>query len=260
MKKVSVIIPCYNQGQYLKDAINSVINSTYTNVEIVVVNDGSSDNTEEIIDRLKKQYPDIKFITIENSGVCKARNIAIANATGDYILPLDADDLIGTEYIEKAVQILDDNKNIGLVYCDAEFFGAVQKKWDLKPATIENMLVQNRIFTSAVFRKETFQKIGGYKTVMETGCEDWDLWLSIIETGAEIYKIPETLFFYRKSENERTQKSFKFSNYIKIRLNIIKLHKNLYNRYGIKIYLMILLKILKNQFYNLYLVLTKLSQ
>lgn len=260
MKKVSVIIPCYNQGKYLKDSIGSVINSTYPNIEIIVINDGSTDDTGEIINELKTRYPEIKFINIENSGVCTARNIGVKNSSGDYILPLDADDKIGAEYIEKAVKILDNNSNIGLVYCDAEFFGQFRKKWELKSATIENMLVQNRIFPSALFRRETFDKTGGYKTVMEKGCEDWELWISIIETGAEIYKIPETLFFYRKSENERTKKSLTPLNYIKIRLNIIKLHKNFYDRYGIKIYFMILLKILKNQFYNLYTGLTKLSR
>ncbi len=252
MQKVSVIIPCYNQGQYLQEAINSVKNSTYDNIEIIVVNDGSTDNTKEIIDNLENEYPDIKFITIQNSGVCKTRNLGIANSTGDYILPLDADDKIGTEYIEKAVQVLDNNKNTGLVYCNAEFFGSIQKKWDLKPATTENMLVQNRIFPSAMFRKETFNQIGGYKPEMETGCEDWELWLSIIESGAEIYKLPETLFYYRKSENERTKISHRPLNYIKIRLNIIKFHKNLYKQYGIKVYFKLLFMVVKNLAYNIY--------
>jgi len=220
MSKISIVMPVFNSEKYLEDCLNSLVNQTFKDFELICVNDGSTDNTKEIIDNLENEYPDIKFITIQNSGVCKTRNLGIANSTGDYILPLDADDKIGTEYIEKAVQVLDNNKNTGLVYCNAEFFGSIQKKWDLKPATTENMLVQNRIFPSAMFRKETFNQIGGYKPEMETGCEDWELWLSIIESGAEIYKLPETLFYYRKSENERTKISHRPLNYIKIRLNI----------------------------------------
>lgn len=249
MKKVSVIIPCYNQGKYLQETLDSVVKSSYTNIEIIVVNDGSTDNTSEIIEKLKLRYPEVKFISTKNSGVCITRNTAIEVSSGDYILPLDADDKIGSEYILKAVEILNNNENIGLVYCDAEFFGDIQKKWDLKPATIENMLVQNRIFPAAMFRKETFIQTGGYKSIMEAGCEDWEFWLSIVETGAKIYKIPETMFFYRKSANERTKKSLQPYNYIKIRLNIINLHKNLYNKFGIKIYIKLIIKIIKNTIY-----------
>lgn len=160
MKKVSVIIPCFNQGQYLKEALASVQASSYRNIEIVVVNDGSNDIiTQTIINKILN-VSNIKTITTENLGVCNARNIGIKAATGEYILPLDADDKIHPSYIEKAVSILENYSDIGIVYCKAEMFGSVNKKWDLKPANTLNMLIQNRIFSSAMYRKTKFIEIG----------------------------------------------------------------------------------------------------
>lgn len=235
MKKVSVIIPCYNQGKYLKETVDSVLNSTYKDIELIIVNDGSDDDiTKSVLKELEKQG--INIINIENSGVCAARNNGIIKATGEYILPLDADDKIAPEYIEKAVDILNKDKNIGIVYCKAKFFGSNNKPVPLKPATIYNMLIQNCIFSASLFRKEQFLLIGGFCQKLEIGCEDWDFWLSIIETGAKVYQISEVLFYYRKAENSRTQKSLLPENYIKIRLSIIKRHKKLYDKYALFVY------------------------
>ncbi len=255
MKKISVIIPCYNQYKYLLDAVKSVVSSTYKNLEIIVVNDGSTEKTAQEFQDMLKPFDNVILINQENSGVCAARNNGIIKATGEYILPLDADDRIANTYIEKAVSILEQNPDIGIVYCEAEFFGTGQnKKWNLKPATLSNMLIQNRIFPSGIYRKSKFLEVGGYKKEMELGCEDWDFWLSIIETGAKVYQIPEVLFYYRKQQNERTKQSLRPINYLKIRLNIAKFHNKLYNQFGLKMYFLLGFMICKNcaaHFYKL---------
>lgn len=251
MNKVSVIIPCYNQSEFISEAIQSVKASTFQDVEIIVINDGSSDIKPEDLNNLLNDFSNIKIIHQNNQGVCKARNNGINIASGEYILPLDADDKIEPSYIEKAVRILDENTKIGVVYCEAEYFGTKSGKWNLKPATISNMLVQNRIFATSMFRKSDFEKIGGYKEEAELGCEDWDLWLSFIEAGYETYKIPETLFFYRKHLATRTQEALKFTKYIEIRKNIIKLHKDLYKKHFFKIFLPLTFKIIENGLYNI---------
>lgn len=244
MCKISVIIPCYNQSEFLLEAIESVLNSTYKNLEIIVVNDGSTDKTaEEIKNILPKN---VILINQENKGVCLALNNGIEKATGKYILPLDADDKISDTYIEKAITILENNPDIGIVYCDAYFFGLKHGKWNLASATITNMLLENRIFKSGIFRKSKFLEVGGYKKEMEVGCEDWDLWLSILETGVKVYKIPEGLFFYRIHANERTKKSLNALTYLKIRLNIIKFHNNLYKKFGLKFYILLSMMFCKN--------------
>ena len=205
-KKVSIIIPCYNQGKYVSDAINSALKQTYNDIEIVVFNDGSTDNSSEIIKSFADKYNNILFFDEkENKGVINARNMAIEAANGEYILPLDADDTIEPTYIEKAVKILKENPNVGIVYCDAKMFGNKNKYWNLESFDKSNFLYCNCIPVTALFRKTDFLKVGMYKDCMQFGCEDYDLWLSFVEQGFDIYKIDEILFNYRQyKEDSRT--------------------------------------------------------
>jgi glycosyltransferase involved in cell wall biosynthesis len=199
MPKVSVIIPCYNQGAYLDEAVNSVLHQTWRDFEIIVINDGSDDGETR---RLLAAYdrPRTRVIHTENMGLAGARNTGIAAATGEYILPLDADDRIGTEYLEKAVAVLDRRPEIGIVYCRAEKFGAQRGSWDSPEFSLRGMLLGNLIFCSALFRREDWQRTGGYDPGMAVGWEDWDFWLSLLELNREVYRIPEVLFFYRVKE------------------------------------------------------------
>ena len=249
-QKVSVVITCYNQGEYLKECIESVKNSTYKNIEIIVVDDGSDDIiTSKALDNLDDNS--LTIIRQTNQGVCTARNNGIAAASGEYILPLDADDKIADTYISKAVEILAQNPQIGIVLCNGilwAFQSGGEGKWKLKNPTITNMLIQNRIFPSALFRKSDFEKLGGYNPIMETGCEDWELWLNFLENGLKPYKIDEELFYHRIAENFRTKNAIRPQNYIKIRYNIIKLHKKLYLKYSIIVILPLLCMILRNLF------------
>lgn len=204
--KVSVVIPCYNQALYVSEAIESVLNQTFPNIEIVIVNDGSSDNSSTIIETFSKKYSNIHFINNEeNQGVIYARNLAIEKATGEYILPLDGDDIIEPTYIEKAVKILDTDPEVGIVYCKAKLFGSKNEYWGLPEFNKDKFLKNNCIFCSALFRKTDFIRAGKYKTYMKYGFEDWELWISFIELGLKPYRIDEILFNYRKyNEDSRT--------------------------------------------------------
>lgn len=225
-KKVSIIIPCYNQGKYVQEAIESALNQTYKNIEIVCINDGSSDNSSEIIKNLVDKYKNIVFLDLkENKGLVNARNVAIDASTGEYILPLDADDIIENTYVEKAVEILNNNENIGIVYCNARKFGAVNKIWKLPEYNCDDFLIENCIFCCALFRKSDFIRAGKYKKNMENNLEDWDLWLSIIELGLKPYKIPEILFNYRQGENTRSKLAWSNPSLFS---EIFKNHTNLY--------------------------------
>lgn len=228
MPKVSIIIPCYNQGKYVAEAINSALRQTFKDIEIVCVNDGSTDNSVETIKSFENKYKNFIFLNNEeNRGVIYSRNFAIKNCNGAYILPLDADDIIEPTYVEKAVKILDNNPNIGIVYCKAKIFGNYDKYWNLKPFNKSDILYENCIFCSALFRKSDFIKIGGYNNNMKYGCEDYDLWLSFIEQGLEVFQINEILFSYRQyDETSRTTISLK--NKKEIWNNLIKNHINLY--------------------------------
>lgn len=227
MKKVSVIIPCYNHSQFIEEAINSVINQTYKNIEIICIDDGSSDNSIETIQNILANTPNIKLIKQENQGVIKARNTAISVSSGDYILPLDADDKIAPTYIEKAVDILDKNPQIGIVYCTAQCFGNKTRKWKLPDFDKNEIIFANQIFSCALFRKLDFDNAGKYKEYMNKGFEDWDLWLTFIENGLSAYKIEETLFFYRV-QNKESRTNFANSNLLELNRSILNNHLNLY--------------------------------
>lgn len=228
MRKVSIIIPCYNQENYIEESITSALNQTYPNTEIVCVNDGSTDNSGEIIKKFAEKYKNIVFFDeTENKGLVFARNLAIEAAQGEYILPLDADDKIDATYVEKAIKILEENPKVGIVYCRAKLFGSKNKIWKLPDFSKEEILYANSIFCSAMFRKSDFQKAGGYKTCMSLGCEDWDLWLTFIEMGFEAYRIDETLFFYRQVRH-RTITDCARENYDEICTQMIKNHLQLY--------------------------------
>lgn len=204
--KVSVIIPCYNLGHYLDEAVESVLSQTYKDFEIVIVNDGSTDKyTNKKIKDYKQ--PKTKVINTENLGPAVARNTGIKNSSGMYILPLDADDKIGSTYLEKAVEVLDKNLNIGIVYCEAELFGEVAGKWEQPEYSFPKILLKNMIFCTGFFRRSDFEKTNGYNPNLIYGREDHDFWLSIIELGKEVFRIPEVLFFYRQRSGSRDKLS-----------------------------------------------------
>ena len=108
-EKVSIIIPAYNAEKYLCECLDSALNQTYTNVELIIVNDGSADKTKDILDHYVAQHENIKVIHTENGGVSRARNIGLDNADGDYIMFLDSDDLLVPNAIEILMQDLTDS-------------------------------------------------------------------------------------------------------------------------------------------------------
>ena len=204
MAKISVIIPCYNHGEYVGEAVESALSQTIQDIEIIIVNDGS---TDESTNRLLAGYSEQKttVLTIPHQGLTSARNAGIRESHGEYILPLDADDKIGSRYAEEAARILDSDVNAGIVYCEAEMFGEKTGRWDLREYSLREELIENQIFCSAFFRKQDWEAAGGYNPNMLYGYEDWDLWLSLIEMGRSVHKLPDVHFFYRVRKDSMIQ-------------------------------------------------------
>ncbi|WP_019424790.1 glycosyltransferase [Paenibacillus sp. OSY-SE] len=203
MSKVSVIMPCYNDGAYIGEALASVYAQTYKDIELIIIDDGSDDqNTLDILNQISNS--NTKILRTKRLRPAGARNEGISQATGKYILPLDSDDIIEPEYVKKAVEIMEENERVGVVYCYAELFGERSGRWDLPNYSLEKMLLDNIVFVTALFCKEDWEKVGGFNTKMHHGMEDYDFWLSILEIGREIYQIPEVLFHYRIKPTSRT--------------------------------------------------------
>jgi glycosyltransferase involved in cell wall biosynthesis len=202
---VSVVIPCHDDGKYLDEAVDSVLNQTYDDVQIIVIDDGS---TEESTVRLLEEYerPKTKLIRTAHKGLATARNIGIRACESRYILPLDADDKIKETYLEKAVGIIQANDRIGIVYCNAELFGTEYGPWELRPYRFPEILHGNMIFCSALFRRSDWETVNGYNPNMVHGWEDYDFWLSLIELGRGVCCIPESLFCYRRRPDSMLEK------------------------------------------------------
>lgn len=197
---ISIVVPCYNQAQYLEECIQSVFNQTYQNWECIIVNDGSPDNTGEVALSLCAKDSRIRYLKKENGGLSSARNAGIQIAEGEFILPLDADDKIGDVYLEKSIEAFSHDSEINLVYCAAKKFGTQNQLWDLSDYSYKELLINNMIFCSAVYRKSDWEIVGGYDENLKSGFEDWAFWLKILHEESIVFKIPEVLFFYRIKE------------------------------------------------------------
>ncbi|MDE6250278.1 MAG: glycosyltransferase [Alphaproteobacteria bacterium] len=197
MPKVSVIIPCYNQAQYLNESIDSVLASTMQDFEIIVVNDGSTDlESQKILHNMKK--PKTTIIHQENMGLVGARNTAIKHAHGKYILPLDSDDKISPDFLEKASDYLDQNPDAGIVGGQTEFFGTKSGIWDMGTYSYLQMLRVNILVCSHMFRRDDWETVGGYNPNMKYGLEDWNFWLDILSLGRKVHQFDQVMFYYRK--------------------------------------------------------------
>lgn len=228
---VSVVIPCYNCETTINETIQSVLSQTYKNIEIICVNDGSTDNTLVKLQEIGANNNRITVINQENKGQSKTRNTGAIAAKGYYLFFLDADDLIAPTFFEKAVNIIENNQDVQIVYARSEFFGARTGEWKLADFEIKSFLRDNCIPIAALIRKEEFIKADGFDESL-TFFEDWELWLKIIINGGKVYRIPETLFFYRKhpEKTSLTNKAWKEKTIIsKNKLAIYNKHYDFYH-------------------------------
>ncbi len=231
MEKVSVIMPCYNDGAYIMEAVESVRNQSYPNIELIIIDDGSDD--EETLRALSVlEGQGIKLLHTDHVRPAAARNAGIEVANGVYIMPVDSDDRIEYDYIERAVAAMEKDPRLGVVYCHADLFGEKNGKWDLPDYSLDTMLLDNVVFVTALFRKDDWATVGGFRTNMIHGMEDYDFWLSIIELGKEICQLPETLFHYRIKPVSRTTRFKEDVEVVKeVYRDIYFQHPTLYNRF-----------------------------
>lgn len=228
--KIAVIVPAYNYGNYLSECLESVLAQTYSNWECIVVDNGSTDNTPEVAKSFAAKDPRFVYVKTEQNGVSFARNKAVELSSSEYILPLDADDKIAPGLLEKAEEVLRHRKDVKVVYCDAMLFGASNGKWTLPEYSLKNLLIENSIFCTALYRKSDFNVAGGYNLNMREGFEDWDFWIRMLKDDGKVYKIPEVLFYYRVKAASRNSQ-LNQEKQLLLRRRIVENHKELYEKY-----------------------------
>lgn len=214
MNLVSIIIPVYNQEKYLAETLNSVINQTYSNWECILVNDGSRDGSVAVINEYLAKDNRFHFINSENKGVSNARNLALKQVKGDYILFLDGDDLIHPDKLQLALSNFQQNTDLSIVFNTTNYFQDTIEN-TLYPMKIDaDLLSFNKLLLywnekiilpihSAIIKKSLFEGIE-FNTNL-TAQEDWLVWLRLFQKNPQVVVLEAVLSYYRKHNSSRTQ-------------------------------------------------------
>lgn len=230
---VSVIIPCFNQGRFLGESIESVIDQTFRDFEIIIVNDGSTEeHTLKILAELEKKYPNFSIIHQENRGLAGARNAGIKASKGEFFLPLDADDTIEPTMLEKCHEEITKNQKLGMVYSWVHFFGNDESIWENSGYNFYDLLSANQLTACALVRKKAWEEVGGYDEKMKYGYEDWEFWIRLGKSDWFGKLVKEPLFNYRRHGESMISgselKHYEIVKYIRTK------HKGLYSKESLK--------------------------
>jgi len=216
-KMISVIIPTYNSEQFILQSVISVFKQSYKNYELIVVDDGSTDNTRNLLNQYRKN---LQYIYQKNSGVSSARNTGIKKSKGEYIAILESDDFYEKYFLEELAEFID-IIDTDIVYCNMNIVDennkniGIRYKKEPEPVTIKRMLIQNYIVPSqTLIRKKLIENIGLFDEQIEVG-DDWDFWLRALLNGCNFKYLNKCLTNYRVYKNQ--SRSF---------MNIDKAYKN----------------------------------
>lgn len=231
---ISIIIPCYNQNRYITESIDSVVAQSYTKWECIIVDDGSTDETAQ---KIEKYLTDnrIRYIYQDNRGVSAARNAGIENATGDYLLFLDGDDLLTPQALEKLLVPFTQNSNTLVSFSDCETFGTENNKSSLANTfSLQDLLRRNKIFITCLIRRDDIGTDVRFEEEISSKDEDWEFWIQLFSkfSNKSPYKISYIAFKYRK---HKISNMLKLKNNRNIRIEgfefVYNKHKALYHKY-----------------------------
>lgn len=230
---VSVITPCYNQAEYLPDALESVLQQTYTNWECIIISDGSPDNVSDKAAEYIKRDKRFSFYDTQNGGPSAARNFGISRAQGEFILPLDGDDKISANYIEECVKEMIKSPGIKLVYGAGKKFGIINEVWKLKTYSWEKLLFGNMIHPCGLYRKKDWEASNGYDVNMLDGIEDWEFWINLLKENHTVIMLNDITFYHRVKDSSRTTELAKGEKEAKMKRYVFCKHAVLYEDYFI---------------------------
>lgn len=206
---VSVIVPCYNQATQILDTLRSVAAQHYPHWECVVVDDGSSDDTAAVVQAWIADQPRFRYLPKDNGGVASARNLGISQSTGEVILPLDGDDQIHPGYLAAAIKQFEAEPATVLVYSHARRFGEERGVWRLPIYRFEDLLWHNCLFNSSLYRRELFERTGGYSSAMVHGYEDWELYIRMLDAESVVQRLDFPYYLYRVQKVSRSTEQLK---------------------------------------------------
>jgi glycosyltransferase involved in cell wall biosynthesis len=234
--RISVLMPCFNQGAFVDEAIESVLAQTFQDFEIVVVDDGSDDS--QTVARLRDlRAPRTTVHRTDNCGLPAARNFAARHASGAFFCALDADDRLAPAWFERALAAFDARPNLAFVSHWLETFGDEHWQWTPESCTLPALLARNTVNGAALVRRQAFEAVGGYDESMREGCEDWDFWLRLVEHGYEGTIIPEVLFHYRRTATSMSRTMTASGAYERSLRTLVRKHEAEYRRHLVDVML-----------------------
>ena len=228
---VTTVIPVFNQGRYLPEAVESVLAQSFQEVEILVIDDGSTDEfTRLLLEHLHP--PRARLLRQANQGVAAARNRGISEARGRYICCLDADDRLRPTYFDRAVAILDADPAVGFVTGGMHTFDGAKRLVQYPRCGLPTMLAENQAVQPAMFRRSAWEALGGYCTTFSvSGIEDWDLWIGLLGHGYRAAVISEVIFDYRILPESMATRMYEPNNWAHLVQELVARHAALYQRY-----------------------------
>jgi glycosyltransferase involved in cell wall biosynthesis len=229
--KVSVVIPCYDLGEYLDEAVQSVLAQTFQDFEILVVNDGSAHPATRAL-LAEYQRPRTRVIHMKHGGLAAARNLGIANAAGQYLCALDADDRLESTFLEKTVRILESDPSVTFVSSWLRTFGNESWEWKPERCDLPTLLWEDTVLTASLVRRDAVLSVGAYDTAMPVqGDEDWDLWLTLVERGYRGVILREILFHYRRRTGSMSSICWWGAGHLPLARYRLAKHRATYERY-----------------------------
>ena len=232
-ERVSIVIPVYNSGEFLEETMESVRKQSYSEIELIIVNNCSTDPfTLDLLNSLRKQYT---VVDSEQKGLSAARNDGIRMAQGKYILPLDSDDLIHPSFVEKSIALFQAKPTLTLVRTQVELFGKKKGNLYFEPYSFSILLARNMMVATSMFKKEDWLRVGGYDTKLHRCFEDWEFWINLLKEGGEVGTIEEPLFKYRIRKRSMIR-SLRWDDLREARKIIWNKHKQLYGQYFVNQY------------------------
>ncbi len=233
---VTVVIPCYNYADYVDQAIDSALKQSHKPAKIIVINDGSTDDSWEKIKK-HKNNPMVEVINKKNEGVIATKNLGINLSKTYWTLFLDADDILEEDALKAMLRSVEIEGRCDVIYSDMWIFGSISDYFRAKPFHPDSFLAQNYVNNSALINTTELKRGGGYKQAMKDGLEDWELYVTLFENGANFRYVPQPLVKYRQHHQHVISRNAAMQDVELGRRSygmIRTLHPGLYRKYGKK--------------------------